>query len=114
MSDPKNAEERRKQARRALKGSARIMLSTGQIFVVRTTDISVEGVGVVAAANPKNGTTFKIQVTLPTRPTGTTTFEASAKVVHSILAGEQDGFKIGLMFGGLTPEIEAAIRKYVG
>jgi hypothetical protein len=90
------------------------MLSTGQVFDVRTTDISVEGLGIVAAANPRNGTTFRIQVTLPMRPTGTTTFETTAKVVQSILAGEEDGFRIGLKFSGLTPEIEAAIRKYMG
>jgi len=114
MSDPKAVGERRRQARRSLKGAARVMLPTGQAFEVRTTDISVEGIGIVAAANPRSGTTFTIQVTLPTRPTGATTFEAKAKVVHSILAGEEDGFKIGLTFSDITPEIEAAIQKYVG
>jgi c-di-GMP-binding flagellar brake protein YcgR len=90
------------------------MLSTGQVFEVRTTDISAEGLGIVAAANPKSGTRLKVRVTLPTRPTGTTTFEASARVVHSILAGGADGFKIGLQFSDLTPEIAATIRKYLG
>jgi len=90
------------------------MLSTGHIFEVRTTDISVEGLGIVASANPRNGTSFKIQVALPTRPKGTMTFEASVRVVDSILAADQDGFRIGLMFISIAPEIEAAIREFVG
>ena len=90
------------------------MLSTGDVFEVRTTDISVEGVGIVAPANPRIGTTFTIQMTLPTRPRGTVTFEASVRVVDSILAADQDGFRIGLMFSSIAPEIEAAIREYAG
>jgi c-di-GMP-binding flagellar brake protein YcgR len=113
MSDQKPVAERRKLERRSLRGTATVVLSSGHTFDVRTTDINTEGIGIVASANPKQGTAFKIKVSLPMRPTGLVKLEVNAKVVHSILAGDEGGFKIGLRFSSLTPDAEAAIRRYV-
>ena len=105
--------ERRQEERRALRVAARVSLGPGQVFEVRTADVSSSGLGIVASANPKPGVTFKIEFVLPLRPSGTLNVEATVKVMHSVLARQEGGFKIGLQFLKLSEGAEAAIQTCV-
>ncbi|MFY7855817.1 MAG: PilZ domain-containing protein [Rubrivivax sp.] len=113
MSNTGDGAERRREERRALRVPARVSLGPGQVFEVRTLDVSPSGLGIVASANPRPGLTFKIEFVLPMRPSGALNVEATAKVMHSVLARDQGGFKIGLQFASLSPGAEAAIQKFV-
>ncbi|MFM9917016.1 MAG: PilZ domain-containing protein [Rhizobacter sp.] len=104
---------RRQHERRYLRGVATVVLSPKDSFEVRTLDISAGGMAIVAAANPRPGTTFSIQVSLPLRPKGFTAIEARVQVMHSILASDEQGFKVGLQFVSLDAPTAAAVIQYL-
>lgn len=110
---PLPSQENRRHERRALRSQAVLLLPGGQTFPVQTLDISVGGVGVLAPANARNGTRLAIRLTLPVRPSGTTTFDAAVTVVHSVLSRHEEGFKVGLQFIDLDPRSASAIRHYI-
>ena len=68
---------------------------------------------IVAAANPRPGITFTLRVPIPTQSSGPVVIEAQAQVIHSVLARDQDGFKIGLRFVNLPAHAASAIQKYL-
>lgn len=67
-----------------------VTLSPAQSFKVRVLDLGVDGTAIVAAANPRPGITFTIKIPIPTRPTGVVIIEAQVRVIHSVLARDQD------------------------
>jgi hypothetical protein len=69
--------------------------------------------GIVAEANPRQGTRFSIRVSLPARPTGQYVFDAGVEVAHSILGRDQGAFKVGLRFVTLDQRGQSAIRHYI-
>ena len=104
--------ERRAHDRRPLRIVAHVLLPGAQAFEVRTLDIGAGGMGIVASANPKPGTSFAIQFTLP--PKGgaqAAPLQLKVKVANSIL--DQGGFKIGLQFMDLQPAIERVLRQFL-
>lgn len=90
-----------------------IVLSGEARFPVRTFDISAGGLGIVASANPRTGTGLEVDFSVPLRPKGSTPLRLSAKVAHSVLAGSEGGFKIGLVFTDLPKEAAQAIMDYI-
>jgi c-di-GMP-binding flagellar brake protein YcgR len=104
--------DQRKHERRLYRTTARILFSATQVVEVRTTDVSMGGMGIVASANPKNGTTFNIHVLLPVKPEGVMPLEARVEVVHSVLASDEGGFKIGLEFKQLSAAAETALKRF--
>lgn len=103
--------DRRATDRRPLRILARVLLPNDQSFEVRTMDIGAGGMGIVASANPKPGTTFAIQFNLPSKTGPATPMQVKVKVANSVL-GDQ-GFKIGLQFQGLDPASERVIRQFI-
>ncbi len=81
---------------------------------VRTLDISLGGMGVVAPVNLRSGITLTVQFTLPARSKGMTPVQARVQVTHSILGRDEGGFKIGLRFLGVDNNTTAAIREFLG
>lgn len=96
-----------------LRVPAVVMLSGEQSFEVRTLDIAQRGMDIVAAANPRPGTTFTIKCAIPVRPKGRTTIEVQAKVTHSVFCSTENGFKIGLTFVDPSSTASSAIRQYL-
>jgi len=105
--------DRRAHDRRPLRIAARVLLPNDQSFEVRTLDIGAGGMGIVAGANPKPGTTFAIQFNLPAKTGPATPLQVRVKVANSVLGGDQGGFKIGLQFLALDPVSERVIRQFV-
>jgi len=68
---------------------------------------------IVAAANPRAGITFTIKITIPTKPKGVIIVETRVQVIHSVLARDQGGFKIGLRFVDRQDAAALAIRQYL-
>lgn len=105
--------ERRTAERKGLRTRATILLGQTQAFEVRTLDLAAGGMGIVAQANPRPGTLMMIRFQLPIKPVGYTPVEARAKVVHSVYSASEQGFKIGLAFIELRPDVAAAVQRYV-
>ena len=113
MTIPPPVDNQRQHERRSLRSVAIVTLSPTQSIEVRVLDVSVGGMAIVAAANPRPGITFTIKIPIPTRPTGAVIIEAQAQVIHSVLARDQDGFKVGLRFVDLRDDAALAIRQYL-
>lgn len=105
--------ERRQHERRYLRTVATVVLGPVQTFEVRTVDISAGGMAVVAAANPQPGTTFTIRVPLSFPHEGVVVVETRAQVMHSVLASDEQGFKIGLRFVSLEAAAASTILRYL-
>ncbi len=105
--------ERRVHERRTLHGTALLLLPGNKTMEVRTADISVGGIGIIAEANPRLGSSFTIRVTLPRKPRGNCSFKVGVRVMHSVFASTEGGFKIGLQFLQLDALGAAAIDEYL-
>lgn len=77
---------------------------------VRTINI---GLGVVAAVNPRPDLACLLRFALPLQPFEGTSIDVQARVSHSVLSGQEDGFKIGLQFVHLPVSAAAAIEQYL-
>lgn len=106
-------EERRVTERKPLRIRATVVLGQTQSFEVRTLDLSVGGMGIVAQANPRPGTHMGIRFMLPLKPGGYVPFEARAKVIHSVYSASEQGFKIGLVFLALNEGAAASLQRFV-
>ncbi len=105
--------ERRTAERKSLRTRATLLLGQTQAFEVRTLDLATGGMGIVAQANPRPGTLLVIRFQLPIKPVGCAPVEARAKVVHSVYSASEQGFKIGLAFIELRPDMAAAVLRYL-
>lgn len=113
MNDFPQLKDRRTAERRSLRVTANIASADQPSEDVRTVDISADSVGIVAHFNPQPGTVFRIRLKLPTLARGLIALESHAQVVHSILSGDEGGFKIGLMFSGADTARDQAIKSYL-
>jgi c-di-GMP-binding flagellar brake protein YcgR len=114
MSDAADShDDRRQHVRRALRTTATVVLAENQSFDVRMVDIAQGGIGIVAAANPKSGTTFVIRWKMPVKSGGVLPVQAKVRVTHSVLARDTDGFKIGLQFVQLDAQTAAHVFEFV-
>lgn len=111
MSFP-DLSERRAHDRRPLRIVAHVLLPNDQAFEVRTLDIGAGGMGILASANPKPGTSFAIQFTLPAKAGHQAApLQLKVKVANSIL--DHGGFKIGLQFLALDAGTERVLRHFL-
>ena len=105
--------QRRATARRSLRGDAQLLLSNTETFDGRTLDISADGLGLVMPVNVPEKLACTVKFSIPSTAAHRLWFEAKAAVVHSVLSGREDGFKIGLQFRRPSSELASAIRAYV-
>lgn len=109
---PAGGAERRVEERRSYRSTATAMAG-GQAFPVRTLDISRSGLCIVAAVNPPPGLRFRLRLRLDRQPQGPVTLETEVKVMHSVLASQESGFRIGLSFTNAGPELLKAIGNFL-
>lgn len=106
--------QRRQQGRKLLRGVGYLVLSPHVALGVRLLDVSVDGLGVVAAANLAGGTTGTLRFSVPDGHAGRQSFEIGVVVLHSILSGEDDGFRVGMRFEpGLPAAVRSAVEGYI-
>src|SRR6185369_1613907 len=95
---------RRVSARKALRRPATVTLPGGVERVVRTWDVGVDGLSIVAAKPIPPGTRCSVTLELPDgdswRP-----LQVPVKTVYCSLMG-QEGVKVGMVFGTLDAEAE--------
>lgn len=103
--------ERRSFLRKSLRTIATVHVA-GQTVRVRTLDVSVSGMAIVAAVNPPPGMSFDIEFELLVGGRGATV-RAKAQVMHSVLSSADSGFRIGLNFLSIEPASVTAIEQYL-
>lgn len=103
--------ERRGSLRKSLRTIATVHVA-GQTVRVRTMDISVGGMAIVAAVNPPPGMTFELEFDLLIG-SRVVTIRAKAQVMHSVLSSAESGFRIGLSFLSIDPASVSAIEQYL-
>lgn len=106
--------EKRTHERVALRTQATILLPDRKTIKVRTLDIALGGMAIVADGNPNSGVVFNIQLTLPLRAdTPPALFETKVRVAHSVLSGKEGGFKIGLQFIELSDVTRSMLEQFL-
>lgn len=105
--------DQRRADRKMFRTLAQLTLPNGTQLAVRSYDVGLDGISVVAPVNLKLKSGCEIVFRLPTAGRGSDAIHASASVAHSILSRRQDGFMIGLDFRGIQERDLALIRAYV-
>lgn len=112
-STPSSGMERRIEERRTYRSSATVIAGV-QELPIRTLDISRNGMCIAAAINPPPGLRFRLRMRLDRQPQGAVTLETDVQVVHSVLARQESGFRIGLRFINPSAELLRAIAYFLG
>ncbi|WP_374661534.1 PilZ domain-containing protein [Inhella sp.] len=108
--------EQRAHERRPLRTQVELLLPDRPAMAMRTTDISVTGIGLVASANPPLGLRVGLRIPLPNPGTAlapSTVFEVQALVRHSVYSVRENGFRIGMVFVQPTDKLIVAIGNYI-
>lgn len=105
--------EKRQHERRILRTNATLLLPGHPGFEVRTADISIGGLGIVAAANPPPGLICRVVLTLPNSSGGARQVEVTGKVAHSVYSSRSGGFQIGMVLLNLDAAATSAIVDYL-
>jgi hypothetical protein len=67
----------------------------------------------VSSANPRAGTQFRVIFGIPNSTPTPFVISAQVTVMRSILAMDEGGFKIGLLFNSLDESSLSAIRRFI-
>jgi hypothetical protein len=107
------ASQRRQTERKRFRTFAQLILPSGHTVAARTYDLGPDGISVVAPVNLTLKSRCEVVFRLPTvsRKAGST--RISARVTHSILSRQQDGFMIGLNFVAVHESDLSAITGYM-
>lgn len=105
--------ERREHPRRHYHGPVQFIVPHHAPLLGRIADVSVGGMGVVAAINPPPRMLCEVRFLLPMPPHGNAALDLQARVVHSVLSRCEGGFLIGLQFVKLTPEQKTLIERFI-
>lgn len=91
-----------------------VMMVVGQApLEVRTTDISLGGLGLVMLANPPANLGVRVRLALPMPGAQLLGVELNGRVVHSVLSRRYGGFAVGLALLSPSPEALRAIKAYL-
>ena len=110
---PDALDDRREAPRRVLRRPASMVLPGNQLVQARALDISRSGMAIVAPANPPVGMACGLRIALPARDGTPQEIEPRVKVIQSLWSAIDNGFKVGLRFQELSPELQRLIREFV-
>lgn len=79
----------------------------------RTLDIGAEGAAIVADVDLGDAAVLTVKIRLPVWPAGTRLFQARGRVIASVLAGREDGFRLSLKFDTLSVSASRALAGYL-
>jgi c-di-GMP-binding flagellar brake protein YcgR len=114
MEDPTTSRpDRRQHERKVLRCAAYLLLPDRPPLAVRVLDICVDGMGIVAPANLPTSANCGIRFVMPLVPRAGARVEAQVQVIYSAYSSGEDGFRIGLRFTSLSPEMASAISRFM-
>jgi len=97
--------------RKALRRPASVVLPGGVERQVRSWDLGIDGMSVVAPKPIPPGTRCMVNLELPGAD-GDQRLAIAAKTVYCSLMGSE-GVKVGMVFTGLDAEVERAIQRFL-
>ncbi len=114
--EPIALREQRAHDRRPLRTQVELLLPGRPPLAMRTTDISLSGIGLLASANPPMGLRVGLRLRLPNprSPSGPpTVFELQAVVRHSVFSNSEGAYRIGMQFQQPSDKLLVAIGNYI-
>lgn len=105
--------EKRGAERKSLRVLAFLVFPGMAPIPVRTIDISANGMCIVASANPPPNVQCGFQLNLPKKPSGAFALSGRVRVIDSVLARHDDGFRISLQFLNLSAQGAAEVAQYI-
>ncbi len=105
--------ERRVEDRKVFRGPAQLLLPTREMQRVRTLDISLGGIGLVAPSNLPRDAVCEIRFRPPVVSDHVEMLAARGRVAYSVLSGKENGFLVGLQFTDIAPGALALIRRFL-
>jgi len=117
LSDPDNSKktgaDRREAVRRHLRGPALVLLPGQPGRVGRTVDVSETGMCVMLPDDLPGGTECMVGFELPDKAGARKRVQSRARVVHSVLSTQGDGFKLGMQFVQVPDETRRALESFI-
>jgi c-di-GMP-binding flagellar brake protein YcgR len=110
---PKTGAERREAVRRNLRASAMVLLPGQPGRIGRTLDVSETGLCIVLPEGLAGGTECMVGFELPDRTGSRKRVQSRARVVHSILSTQGDGFKVGMQFVQMPDDTRRALEAFI-
>jgi c-di-GMP-binding flagellar brake protein YcgR len=105
--------DQRAHERKPLRIQVELAMAGRPAVALRTTDISVGGIGLVAAANPPAGLVAELRLPLPQRGGGLQVFSVKVRVQHSVFSARENGFRIGMAFVQPSDALVVAVGEYL-
>lgn len=111
-SSPISGIERRVDVRRLFRTQATV-IAGGREFQVRTLDLSRTGVCIVSPVNAQPELRFRLRLRIDRQPQGSITLETDVQVMNSVLASNENGFRVGLRFIQPSLQLSDAIVNFL-
>lgn len=111
--DTRTGADRREAVRRPLRGLAMVLLPGQPGRMGRTIDVSETGLCISLTEALPSGTDCLVGFELPDKTGNRRRMQAKAKVVHSVLAGNHEGFKIGMRLLEPPDDVVLALQSFV-
>ena len=112
-SSKKSGADRREAVRRHLRSPALVLLPGQPGRVGRTVDVSETGLCVLMPEGLAGGTECMVGFELPDKAGTRKRVQARARVVHSVLSTQGDGFKIGMQFAQVPDETRRMLESFI-
>jgi hypothetical protein len=116
MSTPepeKTGAERREAVRRHLRTPAMVLLPGQPGRMGRTLDVSETGLCVILSEGFPGGTECMVGFELPGSNGARKRVQSRARIVHSVLSTQGDGFKVGMQFMQTPDETRRALELFI-
>lgn len=105
--------ERRVEDRKVFRGPGQLLLPTREVLSVRTLDLSLGGIGLVAPSNLPRDAMCEVKFRSPIVSDRLETLLARGRVAYSVLSGKENGFLVGLQFVDVAPGVLALLRRFL-
>ncbi len=108
--------EQRAHDRRPLRTQVELLLPGRAPLAMRTTDISISGIGLLASANPPLGLRVGLRLRLPNALSASappTVFELQAVVRHSVFSRSENAYRIGMAFVQPSDKLLVAVGNFI-
>ncbi|WP_084151302.1 PilZ domain-containing protein [Azohydromonas australica] len=105
--------DRRRAGRKMLRTFARLISPSGDHVAIRTYDIGLGGIAIIAPTNMQLNSRCRVIFEVYGSDRGVSRICVSGRVIHSILSAKEDGFIIGLEFLDLEEGARNIIMSYV-
>lgn len=109
----KSGIERREAVRRPLRGAAMVLLPGQPGRLGRTLDVSATGICVVLAETLPAGIECMVGFEMPDGTGMRKRVQSRARIVHSVLSKQSDGFKVGMQLLQPPEETRRAIEMFI-